>query len=74
MAQQFLNGAEVRAIGEKMCGECVTQRMRVQVPIDIHETDVFFDDTADGTLGQAAAGEIQKNGFGVRRSVAAGTS
>ena len=67
VAEEFLNGAKVGAIGEKMRGESVAQGVRVQVPIHIDEADVFFDDAADGALREAAAGVIQEYGLGVRR-------
>ncbi len=67
VAEEFLNGAEVGAVGEKMRGEGVAQGMRVQVPIYVDEADVFLDDAADGALCEATAGIIQEYGFGVRR-------
>ena len=66
VAEEFLNGAEVGAIGEEMSGEGVAERVRVQVPIHVDETDVFFDDAAYGTLGETAAGVVEEDGFGVR--------
>ncbi len=67
VAEEFLNGAKVGAVGEKMRGKRVAQGVRVQVPIHVDEADVFFDDAADGTLREAAAGVIEEDGFGVRR-------
>lgn len=58
VAEELLNGAEVGAIGEKMRGEGVAQGVRVQIPIHIDEADVLLDDTAYGTLREAAAGVI----------------
>ena len=66
VAEEFLDGAKVSAIGEKMGGEGVAERVRVKVPVDVDETDIFFDDAANGTLGETAAGVIQEDGFGVR--------
>jgi hypothetical protein len=66
VAEEFLNGAEVGAIGEKMRGERVAERVGVQVPIHVDEADVFLDDAAYGTLGEAAANVIEEDGFGVR--------
>ena len=66
MAEEFLDGAKVSAIGEKMRGEGMAERVRVHVPIHVDEADVFLDDAADGTLGEAAAGVIEEDSFGVR--------
>ena len=66
MAEEFLDGAEVGAIGEKMGGEGVAERVGVEVPIHVDEADVFFDDAAYGTLGEAAAGVVEEDGLGVR--------
>ena len=66
MAEKFLDGAKVGAISEKMCGEGVAERVGVEVPIHVDEANVFLDDAAYGTLGEAASGVIQKDGFGVR--------
>ena len=66
MAEEFLDGAEVGAIGEEMGGKGVAERVGVQVPVHVNEADVFFDDAADGTLREAAAGVIEEDGFGVR--------
>jgi len=35
VAKKFLDGAKIGAIGKQMRGERVTQRMRMQVPIDV---------------------------------------
>ena len=67
VTEEFLNGAQVGAIGEKMGSKRMAQRVRVQVPVHVDETDVFLDDATHGTLREAAAGVIQENGFGVRR-------
>jgi hypothetical protein len=66
VAEEFLDGAKVGAVGEKMRGEGVAERVGVEVPIHVDETDVFFDDAADGTLGETAAGVVEEDGFGVR--------
>jgi hypothetical protein len=66
VAEEFLDGAKVSTIGEKMRGEGVAERVRVHVPIHVDEADVFLDDAADGTLGEAAASVIEEDGFGVR--------
>ena len=67
VAEEFLNGAEVGAVGEEMGGEGVTQGVGVQVPVHVDETDVFFDDAAYGALREAAASVIEEDGFSVRR-------
>src|SRR5580704_15527038 len=63
VAEQFLNRAEISAIGEQVSGKRVPQRMRMKVPIGIYQAHVFLDDAADGTLREAAAGIIQEDGF-----------
>src|SRR5690242_1090919 len=65
VAEQFLNGAQIRAIGEQVRGKRVAQGMGVQIPIYVDEADVFLDDAAHGALGEAAACVIQENGLGV---------
>ena len=50
VAEQLLNGTKVGAVGEQMRGKGVAQRVRVQIPIDVGEADVFLYDAADGTL------------------------
>lgn len=58
VAEELLNGAKIGAVGEKMCGEGVAQGVRVQVPVDVDEANVFFDDPADGALREAVAGVV----------------
>ncbi len=72
VAEKFLDGTKVGTIGQKMRGERVAERVRMQIPIHIDQANVFFDDATHGTLREAAAGVIQKNRFGVRRGAAAG--
>src|SRR5271167_93651 len=66
VAEEFLNGAQVSAIGEKMRGKGVAQGMRMQIPIHVDEADIFLDDAADGALREPAADVIEENGFSVR--------
>jgi hypothetical protein len=60
VAEEFLNGAQVRPVGKKMGCEGVSEGVRVQVPVYIDEADIFFDNATDGALRQAAAGVIEK--------------
>ena len=71
VAEEFLDGAEVGAIGEQMGSEGVAQGVGVQVPVHVGEANIFLDDAAHGALGEAAAGVIKKDGFGVRGTTAA---
>src|ERR1700674_2059309 len=71
VAKKLLNGAEVGAIGEEMRGEGMAQGVRVKVPIDIDQTNVFLDDTADRALGKTAAGIVEEHGFRVGRGAKA---
>src|SRR5256885_16218052 len=66
MAEKFLNGAKISTVGEQMRRERVTQRMRMQIPVDVGDANVFFDDAPDGALRKAPAGIIEKDRFGVR--------
>src|SRR5882762_5873858 len=66
MAEKFLNGAKISTVGEQMRRERVTQRMRMQVPVDVGDANVFLDDAPDGALGKAPAGIIEEDRFGVR--------
>src|SRR5690349_5980438 len=73
MPEKFLDGAKIGAISEQMRGERVTQGMRMQVPINVGNANVFFDDAADGTLRKAPARIIEEDRFGMRRLSAAGS-
>src|SRR5947209_6047057 len=66
VAEQLLNGAKISAIREQMRGESVAQRMRVQVPVDVNQPDVFLDDASHRSLRQALARIIQKNSLHLR--------
>src|SRR6266705_4244372 len=65
MAEKLLNRAKIGAIGEQMRREGVTHRMRMQVPVDVGDANVFFDDAPDGALGKAPARIIEEDGFSV---------
>ena len=67
MAEEFLDGTEVGAIGEEMRGEGVAEGVRVEVPVYVDQADIFFDDAAYGALCEAAARVVEEDGFGVRR-------
>ena len=71
VAEEFLNGAKIGAIGEKMRRESMTQRVRVQVPVDVNEANVFFDDAPDRTLREAPPRIIEKDRFCFRGLLAA---
>lgn len=58
VAEEFLDGAEVGAVGQEMGGESVAQGVRMQVPVHVDKADVFFDDAADGALREATASVI----------------
>jgi len=47
VAEQFLNRAQVRAIGEQVRGEGVAERMRMEIPIDVGEARIFFNNRAN---------------------------
>src|SRR5207245_1557234 len=66
MPEEFLDGAKVSAVRKQMRCERVTQRMRMQVPIDIGDAHVFFHDAPDGTLRKAPAQIVEKDSFRVR--------
>src|SRR6266481_3505467 len=53
-----------------MRGERVTQRMGMQVPIDVGDTHVFLDDAPDRALRQPPPGIIEEDRFSVRVSPA----
>lgn len=73
VAEEFLNGAEVGAVSEKMGGEGVTERVRVKIPVYVNEANVFFDDAADGTLREAVASVVEEDGVRLRRVRVAAT-
>lgn len=45
VAEEFLNGAEVSAVGEQVGGESVTQRMRVKIHVRRKHASVVANDT-----------------------------
>ncbi len=71
VAEEFLNGAKIGAIGEEMRRESMTQRVRVQVPIDVDEANVFFDNSPDRALREAPPRIIEKDRFCLRALLAA---
>ena len=71
VAEEFLNGAKIGAIGEEMRRESMTQRVRVQVPIDVDEANVFFDNSPDGALREPPPRIIEKDRFCLRALLAA---
>src|SRR5260370_30886286 len=54
-----------------MRGKGVTQRVRVKVIIDVYKANILLHDAADRTLGKAAAGVVEEDGFRVGRSLMA---
>ena len=58
MAEQFLNRAQVRAIGEQVRGEGMAERMRMEVPIDVGEVRVFFHNRANRTRSKTVGSVI----------------
>src|SRR5258708_16508006 len=46
-----------------MGGEGVTQRMRMEVPVDVGNADVFLHDTANGALRKTPTRIIEEYGF-----------
>src|SRR5260370_42493377 len=61
VAKKFLDGAKIGAVGKQMSGERVTQRMRMQVPVDVGDAHIFLDDAPYGTLGEAPARIVEKD-------------
>ena len=53
--EKFLNGAKISAVGEEMRGKRMAHRVRVKVPINIDEADVFLDDASNGALRETSA-------------------
>src|SRR6266403_1233621 len=64
VAEEFLNGAKVGAVGKEMRSKCVAHRVRVKIPIHV-------DEAADGTLREAAAGVVEEHRIRVRGGRAA---
>ena len=65
VAEEFLYGAEVSAVGKQVSGEGVTQRVWVQIPVNVSQADIFFNDSSHGALRKPAASVVQKNRFAV---------
>src|SRR5580700_1925534 len=65
VAEKLLNRAEVGAIGEKMSGKGVAQRVRMEVPVHVGDANVLLDNAADRALGEAAAGIVQEDSVDV---------
>ena len=53
--EKFLDGAKISAVSKQMRCERVTQRMRMQIPIDVGDPNIFLDNAPDGTLREAPA-------------------
>src|SRR5438552_18371782 len=68
--EKFLNGAKISAVSKQMRRERVTQRMWMQVPIDIGDAHVCFHYAPDGTLRKAPAQIVEKDSFRVRSLLA----
>src|SRR5713101_8501271 len=66
VAEKLLNGAKISPVGEQMRRERVTQRMRMQVPVDVGHANVFLDDTADRALCETPARIIEEYCFRMR--------
>ena len=58
VTEKLLDGAKVGAVGEKMRSKRVAKRVRMEIPVYVHEADVFLDDAADGTLRETPPGVI----------------
>src|SRR5712692_5602694 len=65
VAKEFLNSAKISPVGEQMRGEGVTQRMRMEVPVDVGNANVFFDDASHGALRKTPARIIEEYRFGM---------
>ena len=75
VAEEFLDGAKIGAVGKEMGSKRVAQRVRVEVPIHVDEAKIFLDDTADGTLRETPPRVIEEDGFRMRsHGAAAGAS
>src|ERR1700719_4696752 len=65
VSQEFLNRAKVRPIGQQMRGERMPQGMRMQIPIYVSQTRVFFDDARHRPLRQPRAQMVKEHGLPV---------
>lgn len=54
MAEHSLDGADVGAVHEEISGEAVAKGVRRDMLSNAGEAGIFFDDTFDGTGGEAA--------------------
>ncbi len=55
VAEQLLNGAEVRSVSEQVRGKGVPQRVRVQIPVYVDQAHIFFHDARHRPRRQARA-------------------
>ena len=53
MAKEGLNGAEIGAVHKEVCGKRMAESVGSDVFGDAGLFGIFFDDTLDGTLGEA---------------------
>src|SRR5487761_109509 len=62
VAEQFLNGTQIGSIREQVRGECVPERMRMQVPVVAEQSRIFLYDVGDHAPRQPASAQIEKHG------------
>jgi hypothetical protein len=65
MAEQLLDGAQIRAVGQKMRGEGVAQRVGMDAPIDIHQGRILLENAVHRTRREARARVVEKHGLRV---------
>ncbi len=63
MAQQFLDGAQVRAVGQEIGGECVSQCVWVNRGIAHYISRIELHNVACPPIGEAMAAMIQEEGL-----------
>jgi len=62
VAEEFLNGAEVCAIGEQVSGVGVAEAVGMDAGVAREERGVELDDAADAARGEAGAAVVEEDG------------
>jgi len=63
MAEEFLDGAQVGALGEQVRGESVAEGVGVRIPSGVEQARVFFYNAVHGAGAKALAGVIEEDGL-----------
>src|SRR5689334_6158643 len=61
MAEQFLNGAQIRAAGKQMSGKAVAKRVRADIIVQTRPTHILLDQNPEHLARQPSAAAADKD-------------